>query len=267
MSVSIVSRSAWGAKPWNGTPDAVSLSQRTEFFVHYHGGVPPHSTGVGVPREVEKIHLAQDWAGTGYNFMVDQDGVIYEGRGWGLKGAHCPDHNVSGFGVYVAIGGDQKPSEKALASVRALYDEACAKTGKALAKKGHKDGFATACPGGPLYAWVQAGMPVKAAPAPAPVKPAPVKPKPATKPNPIYKLAAAVKPGATHVQVRDIQELLMRLGYKIPGAPSNFYGKNTEAAVAAWHERNPKYKNYGVARDTRLGPSGYIALQKQCGRR
>jgi hypothetical protein len=111
----------------------------------------------------------------------------------------------------------------------------------------------------------------KPAPAPAPAKPAPAQPAPVkpapAKPNPIYQLSSAVKPGATHVQVRDIQELLMKLGYKIPGAPSNFYGKNTEAAVAAWHERNPKFKNYGVARDTRIGPAGYVALQKQCGRR
>ncbi|AFV51348.1 endolysin [Streptomyces phage phiCAM] len=225
-------------------------------------------------KAIESVHLGQGWAGVGYNFVVDQEGNAYEGRGWNYVGAHCPNHNTSGIGVQIAVGGDQEPSEKALATARALYDEACKRAGKTLAKKGHKDGFATACPGPKLYAWVKAGMPVKAAPAPvkpAPAKPAPVKPKPAPKPtpkpNPIYRLSSAVKPGATHVQVRDIQELLMRLGYKIPGAPSNFYGKNTEAAVALWHERNPKYKNIGLRRDTRLGPSGYIALQKQCGRR
>ncbi|WJN62806.1 endolysin [Streptomyces phage phiScoe2] len=113
------------------------------------------------------------------------------------------------------------------------------------------------------------------APKPAPAKPAPAKPAPAPKPTKppvprktqLYKLAAAVKPGAKHVQVKDIQQLLLKLGYKIPGAVTDFYGPNTEAAVAAWHERNPKYKNYGLKRDTRIGPSGYIALQKQCGRR
>ncbi|WJN63203.1 endolysin [Streptomyces phage phiScoe45] len=109
----------------------------------------------------------------------------------------------------------------------------------------------------------------------APSKPAPAKPAPAPKPtkppvkptSKLYKLAAAVKPGAHHVQVKDIQQLLLKLGYKIPGAVTDFYGPNTEAAVAAWHERNPKYKNYGLKRDTRIGPSGYLALQKQCGRR
>ncbi|WLW38504.1 endolysin [Streptomyces phage Vanseggelen] len=121
----------------------------------------------------------------------------------------------------------------------------------------------------PAYAKEAPKAPAKPAPAkpkPAPAKPKPA-PKPAPKPNPIYRLSDAVKPGATHVQVADIQQLLIKLGYKIPGAVTNFYGKNTEAAVALWHERNPKYKNIGLRRDTRIGPAGYIALQKQCGRR
>ncbi|MFE9254026.1 peptidoglycan-binding protein [Streptomyces sp. NPDC006879] len=174
MSVTIVSRSEWGAQPWDGTPDTVSLSERTEFFAHWHGGPPPYSEGVRVPREIEKIHIGQGWAGVGYSFVVDQAGTIYEGRGWSLQGAHCPGHNRSGFGIQVSIGTGQKPSAKALAAVRALYDEACRRTGRILAKKGHKDGYATACPGPDLYAWVHAGMvagdyePAPDAPTPAP---------------------------------------------------------------------------------------------------
>jgi hypothetical protein len=120
----------------------------------------------------------------------------------------------------------------------------------------------------PKYA-DQKPAPVK----PAPVKPAPVKPAPKPKPAPVkptstlYKLSPSVKPGCHHVQVKDIQQLLLKLGYKIPGAVTDFYGPATEAAVGLWHERNPKYKNIGLRRDTRIGPTGYLALQKQCGRR
>lgn len=165
----IISRATWGAKAWNGTPATVALSRRTEFFVHYDGGHPITRTGYAIMRVIEAQHIGQGWAGVGYNFVVDQAGNVYEGRGWGLQGAHCPDHNTSGIGVQIAIGGDQEPTAAALASCRALYEEACKKTGKKLAKKGHKDGFATACPGGRLYAWVKAGMPAGAyQPAPAP---------------------------------------------------------------------------------------------------
>jgi len=159
LSVSIISRSAWGARAWNGTPDYVALSQRTEFFIHYDGANHITATGNSVPQAIDRQHQAQGWAGIGYNFVVDQAGNIFEGRGWTGQGAHCPGHNISGLGVQIAIGGDQEPSAKALSAARALYDEACRKTGRTLAKKGHKDGFATACPGGKLYAWVQAGMP------------------------------------------------------------------------------------------------------------
>ncbi|WP_406412047.1 peptidoglycan-binding protein [Streptomyces halstedii] len=164
MSVSIISRAAWGAKPWDNNPQSsgpatVALSQRREFFVHYDGATPITRTGAAVPRAIEAQHLAQGWAGIGYNFVVTQAGEIFEGRGWTRQGAHCPGFNVSGLSVQIAVGGDQEPSAAALAACRALYDEACAKTGRALAKKGHRDGIATLCPGSILYAWVQAGMP------------------------------------------------------------------------------------------------------------
>lgn len=164
-SVDVVSRSEWGATDWQTGTNTVPMDDRTEFFIHYHGGEPPHARGVEVPREVERIHLARGWSGTGYNFMVDLDGVAYEGRGWTLQGAHCLNHNVSGFGVYIAIGEDQEPTPEALATARALYDEACERTGRDLEMMGHRDGFTTACPGETLYEWVRAGMPADDAPA------------------------------------------------------------------------------------------------------
>ncbi|MFJ7004170.1 peptidoglycan-binding protein [Streptomyces albidoflavus] len=167
--IKIIPRGTWGARPWNGTPAAVALNRRSEFFVHYDGATHITRTGHAIMRAIEAQHLAQGWAGVGYNFVVDQAGNVYEGRGWGLQGAHCPGHNVTGIGVQIAIGGDQEPSAKALAACRALYEEACRKTGRSLAKRGHRDGIATACPGSKLYAWVQAGMPAGAyKPAPDP---------------------------------------------------------------------------------------------------
>ncbi|ATE85206.1 endolysin [Streptomyces phage Esperer] len=317
MSVNIISRAEWGAKPWNGTPNSVSLSKRTEFFVHYDGGHPVGRTGYDVPRAIERVHLNQGWSGVGYNFVVDQAGNIYEGRGWGLQGAHCPNHNVSGIGVQIAIGGDQEPSDKALAACRALYDEACRKTGRTLAKKGHKDGFATACPGPKLYAWVKAGMPAPKVEAPAPApKPSTPAPKPSgdtytvkrgdtlsgigarlkikwtdlakannlkapyviaigqklklpAKAQPkstIIALNKAVKPGATHAQVAELQQLLIRAGYgPIPGAVTRYYGKNTGAAVARFYRKNKHLASSSY--DTAIGPKGFIELQREAGRK
>ncbi|UFD97964.1 endolysin [Streptomyces phage Pablito] len=247
MSVNIISRSAWGARAWNGNPSHVSLSQRTEFFIHYDGGTPITYTGVKVPQAIDRTHQNQGWAGIGYNFVVDQAGNIYEGRGWERQGAHCPNHNVSGIGVQIAIGGDQAPSDKALAAARALYDEACRKTGRTLAKKGHKDGFATACPGGKLYAWVKAGMPAPAGSTPAPSKPAPKPaPKPAAKVVDLSNVVAAAKRdpglrqgGTTHAADVKIVEAALKAEGLLSAAYASdgSYGTTTIAAYRKWQQK------------------------------
>ncbi len=164
----IVSRTEWGATPWVTQPDVVGLASRRDWFLHYHGGPVAASAdrGVRMAREVERIHLGHGWAGVGYSFMVGQDGVAYEGRGWGRQCAACPGHNISGLHCYVAVGGDQRPTGRALATVRALYDEACHRTGRALAKTWHGAHWPTDCAGPVLIPWVRAGMPAPSTPAP-----------------------------------------------------------------------------------------------------
>ncbi|GAA4952292.1 hypothetical protein HD597_000284 [Nonomuraea thailandensis] len=50
------------------------------------------------------------------------------------------------------------PTEAAKESIRALYDEACAKAGHTLSKRGHSQVGDTDCPGTTLLAWVESGM-------------------------------------------------------------------------------------------------------------
>jgi peptidoglycan recognition protein len=35
-------------------------------------------------------NLIQGWSDIGYNFIVGEDGNVYEGRGWTKVGAHAP---------------------------------------------------------------------------------------------------------------------------------------------------------------------------------
>ncbi|MFF9261990.1 peptidoglycan-binding protein [Streptomyces longwoodensis] len=213
MSISIISRAEWGAKPWDNNPKSsgpasVPLAERTEFFVHWDGPHPITRTGYAIMRAIEAEHFGNGWSGVGYNFVVDQAGNIYEGRGWSRQGAHCPGHNISGIGVQVAIGKGQQPSAAALAACRALYDEACRKTGRTLAKRGHKDGYATECPGPELYEWVHDGMP---AGAPVPSKPTtPSKPKPTA---PAFPGRDKFRPGANNKYVTQLGNRLVKKGY------------------------------------------------------
>ncbi|WKU46733.1 peptidoglycan-binding domain-containing protein [Streptomyces sp. VNUA116] len=84
----------------------------------------------------------------------------------------------------------------------------------------------------------------------------------------IVSLASGVKPGATHPQVRELQQLLIAAGYgPIKGAVTTYYGVNTQEAVARFHDANPKLKTTGVSRDTAIGQAGFVELQKEAGRR
>ncbi|MCY0946836.1 CHAP domain-containing protein [Streptomyces antarcticus] len=94
-------------------------------------------------------------------------------------------------------------------------------------------------------------------------KPQPPAPQPVSQ---IVALNPAVKPGAEHAQVRDLQQLLIKAGYgPIKGAVTSLYGPETQRAVARFHDRNPAYRS-GLY-DPRIGPKGFVALQKQAGRR
>lgn len=97
-------------------------------------------------------------------------------------------------------------------------------------------------------------MPGAAKPAPKPVQPAPK--------GPYAKLAAGVKPGRRHTQVRVLQRLLIAAGYgPIRGAVTNYYGENTEAAVRRFHKKNPQFAS--GPQDGVIGPKGFAHLQKE----
>lgn len=168
----IVSRKEWGAR----APESrigTTWGRRTEFVVHHSEG-PTNAT----VRSIQDFHMgsARGWNDIAYNFLVRDDGTIYEGRGWLTVGAHATGHNTSGIGVcYI---GYNAPTDEAKASVRALYDHACDKAGHALVKRGHGQlsQNSTDCPGSKLLAWVKAGMPTAAPvepPAPLPTVPTP----------------------------------------------------------------------------------------------
>lgn len=251
--MNIISRSEWGAKPWRSGVNRVSMDEKADFLVHYHGGEPRHNRGVEVPREVEAIHLANGWSGVGYNFLVDMDGKIYEGRGWDGVGSQCPGFNRSGIGVYVAVGGDQSATPAALLAVLWLYAEGCRRSGNKLDKMGHRDGVATSCPGTKLYAWVKAGMPAPAGTT------APVVSKPVVKPV-VNKVKAAVSStlarGSKGARVKQLQRELNRVfpAYSRLAVDGSF-GPATMLVVKEFQRRT------GLVRDGRVGPKTKAKLR------
>lgn len=190
----IISRKEWGAR----APLSVSKtswSKRSEFIVHHSAG--PRDQAV---KSIQSFHMDErEWSDVGYNFLVDAEGRVFEGRGWLGVGAHAVGHNTSGVGVCF-IGNDD-PTPEAKKAIRWLYDEACRMAKKKLKALGHCDVNSTACPGGRLHSWVKDGMAV----------PAPEKKGKADMKLPV------LKPGDRGYHVKTVRWLLGARGY----APDN----------------------------------------------
>ena len=112
----IVSRAQWKAN------EAIRLDSRAyapirKLIVHHTASPNKPSNPAAVVREVLAFHATgRGFSDTGYNFMIDHRGVIYEGRaarrytpdevitgedtkGWGVVGAHAKGYNAGSCGV------------------------------------------------------------------------------------------------------------------------------------------------------------------------
>jgi hypothetical protein len=224
------------------------MSEKRYFLVHYHGGRVRDQHGVEVPRNIETIHLANGWAGIGYNFAVDLDGTVYEGRGWDGVGSQCPGRNRDGVGVYVAVGGDQQPTQAALRSVKALRDEMKTRTGRSVTTGYHGQYIATSCAGPVLIPWVKAGMPLSGGGGmTAPINTGGAR---ALVPYPGHVHHAA---GTDDHHVEQIQKRITQLGY--PLTADSAFGPKTDAGVR-WFQRLK-----GLTVDGRVGPKTWAALK------
>ncbi|WP_236539698.1 peptidoglycan recognition protein family protein [Spiractinospora alimapuensis] len=225
----IISRAAWGARAPRGRT-TVGMSERVEVTLHYSTGSTSQT-----PRSIQNYHMdSRGWVDIGYNFLVDNDGNAYEGRGWNVQGAHAAPRNRQGIGVCF-IGSDGM-SDAAKRAVIAIYDEACRRAGRTLARKGHRDINSTSCPGSGNYSWWRSSN---------------------------YRDVASggggggslLRRGDRGPDVRQLQEQLISLGYGLPeyGADGDF-GAETEAAVKKFQ------RSAGLEADGIVGPDTRAAL-------
>lgn len=161
-----VKREQWGAPA--GSPAAYIGSTRG-VKVHYLGspyGRRAHSGCDDAVRAIRSEHLnhpTEDYVDIAYNALVCEHGYVFEGRGAHRKtGANGNSTlNAQHYAVCALLGssGFTEPTDAMLGGIRDAIEwlRSAGDAGNEI--KGHRDGFPTACPGDPLYAWVRKGAP------------------------------------------------------------------------------------------------------------
>lgn len=248
-----VSRAELG---WDPSP-ADSLKEAAGVKVHYLGSkvdrekVAEHSGCLTLWRNIRDSHLAnkaEKYVDVAYNFAVCRHGYVLEGRGLRKQtGANGnPTLNARHYAVVALVGdeGDVNPTTEMLFALREIIEE-LRRNGAGPEIKGHRDGYATSCPGEPLYKWVQAGAPW---PGQTP-KPAPSVPPGA--PRFPGRLMRVMSPMMRGDDIRDWQQQMRRRGWRIN--VDGWYGP-ASASVARQFQAEK-----GLGQDGVVGPATWAA--------
>ncbi|AEW99851.1 hypothetical protein SCATT_p16580 (plasmid) [Streptantibioticus cattleyicolor NRRL 8057 = DSM 46488] len=164
----LVTRQEWGARPWREPNGSIPYAgPRAGVKIHYLGTrytFGAHDTCPAYVRRIQDSHMDVDgWSDIGYSFVVCEHGYVFEGRGLKRRNSANGDVplNEAHYAVCGLVGseGDTRPTDDQLNGLRDAI-ELCRQDGPAGDEiKGHRDGYATECPGDTLYAWVRAGAP------------------------------------------------------------------------------------------------------------
>lgn len=99
---------------------------------------------------------ARQWVDIGYSFGACPHGYVFEGRGLNRAQAAQPSGNTTYYSVTLMSGPSEDPTAAQINAVRELRAWLMEKGVGALVK-GHRDFYATSCPGDRLYRLVRDG--------------------------------------------------------------------------------------------------------------
>ncbi|MCG2589299.1 N-acetylmuramoyl-L-alanine amidase [Rhodohalobacter sulfatireducens] len=167
-----VTRTDWGSPDGQEPSGPVSLTNVTHQIVHHTAGTNSSSDWPAVVRSTWEYHVnTNGWSDIGYNWLIDPNGVIYQGRGWingndEVLGAHFCGTNSNTMGV--ALMGNFEEVKPTLDSQNSLIELLAWKSDEKnidpigkdfhpssgfnlFTISGHRDGCSTLCPGENLY--------------------------------------------------------------------------------------------------------------------
>ncbi|KAL5316229.1 hypothetical protein ACEPPN_015274 [Leptodophora sp. 'Broadleaf-Isolate-01'] len=159
-----VSRAQWGARP----PDEayIPITNPKGVKIHYLGEsftAIEHAQCDDHMRSIQNYEMdvdSENYFDFAYSLAVCQHGYVFDGRGAGHRsGANGnQDLNAAHYAV-VAFVGSAGVTEPSQYMVEGIQDAVAylRRNGAGNEIKGHRDGYATLCPGEPLYAMVKDG--------------------------------------------------------------------------------------------------------------
>jgi hypothetical protein len=173
----VVSRTAWGCPDGQGSRWTPQYTQVSHFIVHHTATSNTISDWPAHVRSIWQYHaITLNWGDIGYNFLIDPNGVIYEGRagGNGVIGAHFSCMNSRTMGVaLLGTFSTQSPTQNARNALERLMAWKAQQMGinptgssfhipsqlNLMNISGHRDGNSstqgcpagTVCPGSVLY--------------------------------------------------------------------------------------------------------------------
>lgn len=209
--------------------------------VHYEGtkvSCKSHADCVALVKAIRRSHLAntkENYSDIAYNLLVCRDGYVFEGRGKRKRtGANGNQElNRAHYAVMALLGdsGDTTPTPEMIEGIKDAI--AYLRTyGAGREIKGHRDGYATSCPGDPLYALVKAGKLEPGASAPAP------------KPTPVYAPypgAGFFRLGKKHPLITAMGKRLVAEGYKGYAVGPGPEFTRADIKAYAWWQRKLGY--------------------------
>ncbi len=148
----VIERTAWAqAAPIPSRMDRMLPVQRITL---HHDGMPPVSirSRADAARRLEQIrvaHLSRGFGDIGYHYIVDPQGVIWQGRPLQWQGAHVKDQNPGNLGI-LCLGNFevQRPTQAQMNALRSFTASQMTTYRVPVSRvHTHKELASTACPG------------------------------------------------------------------------------------------------------------------------
>ncbi|XP_037940336.1 peptidoglycan-recognition protein SA-like [Teleopsis dalmanni] len=96
----IKTKNQWAGK---AATDVTYQVRPIRYVVIHHTASDPCSTFVECAELIQGIQNYQmtdlEYDDIGYNFLIGNDGNVYEGTGWGVRGSHSYGYNMNGTGI------------------------------------------------------------------------------------------------------------------------------------------------------------------------